>query len=224
MKILLINGSPKKLGCTSRMLEELKSEFNKNNVDADIFWIGSNVDSCTNCRFCKDNKALCNKHDIVEEFFNIIDNYDGIIIGSPVYYGDITGHLNNFLTRVFYSGCKKLKYMPCAGVTVSRRAGNSLAFSRLNMFFLMHSMIVVGSQYWNECHGDFPNEVELDNEGLQTLRTLARNMIYVIKGLSKEEKPEEPEKHIHTNFISREYLKFLKINEGLYGNQTPPDY
>lgn len=213
MKVCLINGSPNEHGCTARALFEVAKQFNKHGIDTEILWVGKQVLGCVNCRWCKDNKenkCKLSSTDSVAQFLEKLDRYDGLVFGSPVYYAGITGQLTNFLTRCFYSSASRFKYKPVAGITVSRRAGNELAFNHLNMYFSMHNMIIVGNQYWNEVHGDFPNELEYDKEGMQSMRKLADNMTYVLEGLQKVAHPTSTEKHIHTNFISREFLATQK--------------
>ena len=213
MKVALVNGSPRKNGCTNAALMEVGAELNKLGVDFDLIWTGTDIKPCLNCRHCKDNKTTCFiKDDPLDYFVRCAHTYDGLIVGSPVYYGGITSQLKNFLTRLFYSQPNLLEFKPCAGITTSRRSGNTTAFAELNMYFLMHSMIVVGSQYWNECYGDTPDEMKHDIEGLQTMRTLAVNMEYVMRCLKDMPRPIRKEKHIHTNFISREYLKLVEKN------------
>lgn len=207
MKILLVNGSPRINGCTNRALLEICNELNKYHIHTTIIWIGQNPLHCCNCRYCK-KAGFCKNDDVVNELVDKIKSHDGIIFGSPVYYGGITSQLTAVLTRLFYSNPKILERKPVAGVFSSRRAGSTSAMSQFNLFFLMHNCNIIGSQYWNEVHGDFPNEVELDIEGLQTMRTLAKNMINALGYDTCEY-----EKKIHMNFISREYLKLLKNNK-----------
>lgn len=211
MKVALVNGSPREHGCTDAALNEVGAEFKRLGIDFDLIWTGTAIKPCLNCRYCKDNKTTCIiKNDPLDKFVKNAKSYDGIVVGSPVYYGGITSQLKNFLTRLFYSQPQLLEFKPCAGITTSRRSGNTMAFAELNMYFLMHLMIVVGSQYWNECYGDTPYEMSYDKEGLQTMKTLADNMAYVMNCLKQIPPPQRSEKHIHTNFISREFLKLAE--------------
>ena len=194
-KILVVNGSPYKEG-SCRNIAKYITDINQ---DYDIFWIGKQVKSCENCRKCKRN-SLCIFNDSVNDFINLAPQYDGFIFVSPVYYGNISSQLESFMTRLFFSNPKLLRLKPVAGITVSRRSGNTNAFCRMNMYFLMHSMLVIGSQYWNEIYSNKHSGISKDEEGLQTIDTLIDNMEYVIKGLSNLEKPEK-RKYKHTNFI-----------------------
>lgn len=208
MKILLVNGSPRIDGCTNRALQEVQKELGKLDIFSYILWLGVNPPHCTNCRVCK-KTASCVHEGIINHLACQIEQYDGVIFGSPVYYGGISSQLSAVLTCLFYSSPKILENKPIAGVFSSRRAGSTSAMSQFNLFFLMHNCRIIGSQYWNEVHGDTPEEVELDTEGLQTMRTLARNMAASIEGSTPKH-----EKYIHMNFISREYLSLTnKQNE-----------
>lgn len=204
MNVLLLNGSPRQYGCTRRALDEVSKTLESLGDTTCVSWVGKQVNGCTNCRACKvrPNPQYCVQEDCVNEFIKMVPEYDALIIGSPVYYSNITGQLMNFLTRCFYSAAPLFKGKYAAAVTSSRRAGNLTAMNAINAFFLMHGMTVVGSQYWNEVHGDTPDELEFDKEGLQTMRRLAYNMHNAVCHTDLE----FPEKHIHTNFISREFL------------------
>lgn len=212
MNILMVNGSPHHDGCTARALREVEQEFRRlGDTIIDTMWIGQQADGCTACNVCKDQKLhhCVSNNGRVNEFIEKAHNADGFIFASPVYYAGITGQLANFMGRVFYSAADVMRNKYAAGITVSRRAGNELAFAHLNSYFLMHSMTVIGSQYWNEVHGDFPAELEHDKEGMQCMRRLAYNMHAAVHGTDI---PFE-EKRIHTNFISREYLKLYDAAE-----------
>jgi multimeric flavodoxin WrbA len=151
-------------------------------MQVDIFWLGEQVAQCDACRSCK-RGGFCKTEDSVNNFVRIAGNYDGYLFVSPVYYASISSQMDAFLTRLFYSNPKLMMYKPVAGITVSRRSGNTSAFSRMNMYFLMHSMIVVGSQYWNEIYCNEDGDYKEDAEGMQTIATLIENMKYVIEGL-----------------------------------------
>lgn len=205
MKVLLVNGSPRINGCTNRALTEIKNQFQKIGIDSYILWIGVNPPHCDNCRHCKIKRNSCKHEGIINHLLCQIAMYDAVTFGSPVYYGGISSQLKAVLTCMFYSDPQCLKGKPVAGVFSSRRAGSTSAMSEFNLPFLMHSCNIIGSQYWNEVHGDTPEEVELDYEGLQTMRTLANNMAIAL-GV----KPGDPEKIRHLNFISREYKELIK--------------
>ena len=182
MKVLLINGSPREHGCTDRALQEVADTLEANGVGAEILWLGKGaMPDCMACHKCQKGGG-CVYGDIVNETLDRIDDFDGMVVGSPVYYGGPNGRLTSFLDRFFYSGgADKCQGMPGASVVSCRRGGASEAFERLNQYFLICNMNVVGSQYWNQVHGFTAEDVEKDEEGLQTMRTLAQNMAYTLK-------------------------------------------
>ena len=165
----------------------------------EIFWIGTSVQNCIGCRQCA-LKGKCVFDDNVNEFIEKAKTADGFVFGTPVYYGSAAGGIKSFMDRAFYSGGRYLADKPAATVVSCRRGGAAQAFSQLNMFYTINNMPVVSSQYWNQVHGNTPEEVMKDEEGLQTMRTLAVNMAWMLKALSREAKPER-EKPVKTNFI-----------------------
>ena len=176
MKVLLVNGSPNKKGCTNRALEEVAKTLEENGVEAEIFHIGNKpFGGCIACNYCKTN-GECYMKDIVNEFAQKAKEADGFIFGSPVYYASASGALTSFLDRLFYSSARYLQYKPGAVVCSARRAGTTATFDQLNKYFTINNMPVVSSQYWNMVHGHTQEEVEKDLEGLQTMRVLGRNM------------------------------------------------
>ena len=204
MKVILVNGSPRKNGCTNRALQEIQQQLTKDGIDSEIFWIGTNVQGCIGCYSCS-AKGKCVFDDIVGEFLEKAKDADGFIFGSPVYYGSCSGTIKCFMDRAFFSGGQYLRYKPGACVVSCRRGGAAEAFAQLNMYFTISSMPVISSQYWNQVHGNTPEEVEQDGEGLQTMRTLASNMAWILKCIENGkqngiDKPE-PEARIGTNFI-----------------------
>lgn len=205
MKVLLINGSPRKSGCTNRALEEVAAELKKNNIDSEILWLGASpMQDCIACGKCK-STGKCIFDDIVNETALKLDEADGVVVGSPVYYGGPNGRVCSFLDRLCYSAGSKLDGMAAACVVSCRRGGASAAYDRLNNYFGMTNCIIPASQYWNQVHGNTPEEVEQDEEGLQTMRTLADNMSWIIKSseAAKEAGLELPvrEETKRTNFI-----------------------
>jgi len=205
MKVLLINGSPRKNGCTNRALEEVAAELEKNNIDSEILWLGASpMQDCIACGKCK-STGKCIFDDIVNETALKLDEADGVVVGSPVYYGGPNGRVCSFLDRLCYSAGSKLDGMAAACVVSCRRGGASAAYDRLNNYFGMTNCIIPASQYWNQVHGNTPEEVEQDEEGLQTMRTLADNMAWIIKSseAAKEAGLELPvrEETKRTNFI-----------------------
>lgn len=210
MKFIFVNGSPKNEdSCVERAFDEVKNVLKSNGHKVTSFYIHQFKD-CMNCRNCK-NGFWCPLKDanILENFIEESKTADGIIFGSPVYYGGITSQMKAFLTRLFFSHPTVLMFKPIATVVSSRRAGSVMALSEFNLPFLMHSCILIGSQYWNEVHGDTQEDVELDYEGLQCMRTLAQNMMYVADALKDKEYPHH-EKKKHLNYISREYKAYIK--------------
>ena len=203
MKVLLVNGSPHKEGCVFTALTEIAETLKGEGIDSSIFWIGSApVQGCTACFGCRQGDEGCVFQDeIYTSLVKEIKGSDGIIIGSPVYYAGPNGSLCALLDRLFYSAGMLLSYKPAAAVAVCRRGGASACFDRLNKYFTINNMPVVSSQYWNSVHGWEKGEAEQDAEGLQTMRTLARNMAWMMRNLTKEQRPESEKPKLRTNFI-----------------------
>lgn len=202
-KVLLINGSPHQFGCTYTALSEAAHTLEKNGVETEILWIGTKaVNGCIDCGKCVET-GRCVFDDLVNRIIDKIDETDGFIVGSPVYYGGAAGQLCCVLDRLFFAASGKLAGKPAAAVVSCRRGGASAAFERLNMYFSNCSMPIVTSQYWNQVHGFTPEDVRRDEEGLQTMRTLAQNMAWMIKNLGGSEKPVY-EEHLWTHFIMPE--------------------
>ena len=205
MKVLLINGSPREKGCTYTALMEAVSVFEKNGVETELVWVGNQpVAGCTACGACG-KTGKCVFDDKVNEIIEKFDEYDGVIVGSPVYYAGVSGQITSFLDRLFYAGGRKVKGKPAAAIVSCRRGGASAAFEIINKYFMMTNMPVVTSQYWNQVHGNTPEEVKQDLEGLQTVRVLAQNMTWLLRCIEAGkaagvEYPEyEPKQR--TNFI-----------------------
>lgn len=183
-KILLVNGSPNENGCTSTALDEVIHILEENNIECEKIWLGKKaMPDCIACMQCqKDGK--CIYQDEVNDIAEKIEEYQGIIVGSPVYYGGPTGRLTSFLDRLFFSvPDSKFAGKIGASIVSCRRGGASGAFERLNQYFLMENMNVVGSQYWNQVHGFTAEEVKQDLEGMQTMRTLAKNIVWMLKAM-----------------------------------------
>ena len=205
MKVILINGSPHEKGCTNRALEEIRNTLLKEGIDSEIIWIGNkHVQGCIACNYCKTHNKCVFNDDKVNQIIQELDNISGIIVGSPVYFGGPNGQLCSFLDRLFYSS-KNFKHKVGAAIVSCRRGGATASFDRLNKYFTISNMYVISSQYWNMVHGNTPAEVEQDIEGLQTMRTLALNMAYLLKCIDAGKKAgiDEPslETPIKTNFI-----------------------
>ncbi len=204
MKVLLINGSHHEKGCTYTALNEVAKALNDNGIQTEIFWLGGRqISGCKGCWACKKIKK-CVVDDGVNEFVEKAASFDGFVFGSPVYYASAAGALVSFMDRVFYSGGRNLAYKPAAAVVSCRRAGASTTFDVINKYFTINNMPIVGSNYWNEIHGNTAEEAKKDEEGLQTMRVLGNNMAWLLKciELGKIEGLEPvKEKKIMTNFI-----------------------
>ena len=205
MKVLLINGSPNEKGCTYTALKEIADTLEKEGVSSEIFYLGKKpIPGCIACGFCKTH-GKCVFEDSVNELNARLDEFDGIILGSPVYYAGPSGQLTAFCDRLFYSGGGRVVGKLGAAVVSCRRGGASAAFDRLNKYFSISRMHVVSSLYWNQVHGNTPEEVVQDGEGMQTMRTLARETAWLLKCIEAGkqagiERPA-PEPRIRTNFI-----------------------
>ena len=205
MKILLINGSPNEHGYTDAALQEVARALNANGVESELLYLGKTpMQDCIACGRCKQTGA-CVFNDIVNETAARLDEFDGIVVGSPVYYGGPNGRLTSFLDRLFFSADKsKLEGKIAASVVSCRRGGASAAFERLNQYFLMTNMHVASSQYWNQVHGFTAEEARSDAEGMQTMRTLGQNIAFLVKATAaaKDNGVSKPvyEEHILTNF------------------------
>ena len=204
MKVLLINGSPNAKGCTYTALEEVSKTLNQEGIETEIIHVGNkDIRGCIACRKCKTN-GKCVFNDIVNEVAPKFNECDGIIIGSPVYYASANGTLISFIDRLFYSMPADKTMKVGAAVVSCRRGGNTSTFDEINKYFTISGMPVASSQYWNMVHGNSPEEVKQDLEGMQTMRTLGKNMAFLMKSiqLGKEHfgLPEK-ESHIFTNFI-----------------------
>lgn len=204
MKVILINGSPNAKGCTFTALEEVSKTLNTEGIETEIIHVGhKDIRGCIGCRQCK-TKGKCVFDDLVNEVAPKFKECDGIIIGSPVYFASANGTLVSFIDRLFYSMTADKRMKVGAAVVSCRRGGNSATFDELNKYFTISGMPVVSSQYWNMVHGNSPEEVKQDLEGLQTMRTLGKNMAFLIKSIQLgKEQFGLPEKEdiTFTNFI-----------------------
>lgn len=205
MKVILLNGSPHEAGCTYTALMEVAKVLEKQGIETELFQLGkSPVAGCTACGACAKTHR-CVIDDKVNLFVEKLLDADGLVVGSPVYYAGPAGQVTAFLDRVFY--CKGSLYANklVAAVISCRRGGASAAFDRLNKYFTISNMPVVSSQYWNQVHGNTPEEVLQDLEGLQTMRTLGANMAWLLQciqaGKAAGIQPPALEKKVATNFI-----------------------
>ena len=182
-KVLLINGSPHPNGCTYTILREIGDTLISCGVDYEVYQVGRQpVQDCLGCGQCKKN-GFCVVDDGVNEIGARLSEFDGMVVGSPVYFSGNTGQVGSFLDRLFYSCHPRMAGKVGASVVSCRRSGSTAALERLNQYFLYSNMIVVGSQYWNQVHGHKPEEVRQDLEGMQIMRNLARNMAWILKSI-----------------------------------------
>lgn len=205
MKVILVNGGPHKEGCTYTALKEIEKQLKENNIETEIFWIGNKaISGCIACGNCK-NTGRCSIEDKVNEFIEKAKETDGFIFGSPVHFAGITGALSSFMDRVFYAGKPIFQNKVGAGIVSCRRGGATAAFDQINKYFTINNMPVVSSQYWNMVHGNTPEEVVRDEEGMQTMRTLGNNMAWLLKCIEQGKKVgiDIPKKEdvIKTNYI-----------------------
>lgn len=207
MKVILVNGSPKKNGCTYTALTEVAGALEKNGIEIEIFHVGNKpLAGCMGCGACL-KTGKCFMDDTVNEFVEKAKEADGFVFGSPVHYASASGAITSFLDRAFYGKGSVFAGKPGASVVSCRRGGASAAFDQLNKYFTISSMPVVSSQYWNQVHGTTPEEVRQDEEGMQTMRTLGNNMAWLLKCIELGKKEgisfPEGEKKIATNFIRK---------------------
>ena len=204
MKTLIINGSPHAKGNTGRAIEELVKTFAQEGVETEVLHVGNKqISGCVACMSCAKN-GKCVFDDIVNEAARKFEQANGLVIASPVYYASPNGTMISFLDRLFYSAHFDKRDKVGAAVAVARRAGTVASFDVLNKYFSISGMPVVGSQYWNDVFGRGIGDAEGDAEGLQTMRTLARNMTFLMKAiaLGKEKYGlPETEEHLWTHFI-----------------------
>ena len=209
MKVLLVNGSPHKEGCTYTALAEVGNELNQSGIDTDVFWIGSKpLSGCIACKSCI-QKNRCVFDDAVNDFLELAGDYDGFIFGTPVHWAGASGAITSFLDRVFYAdlngGGNRFLLKPAAVVMSARRAGTTATWDQVNKYFGLMQMPIITSRYWNMVHGAKPEDVKQDAEGLQTLRVLGRNMAWFLKCKEAGEKAgiqlPEQEPMTFTNFI-----------------------
>lgn len=203
MKVILINGSPHKNGTTFRALREVEKALNANEIYTETITVGDKeVTGCNVCGACS-KLGRCVKNDIVNEIIVKIQDSDGVVVGSPVYYASLNGSLKSLLDRVFFAK-DSFAFKPAASVAVARRAGTTATLDIINKYFMINNMPVVSSCYWNMVFGSNSDQAEFDLEGLQTMRTLGNNMAWLIKSIKagRESGVAQPvlEEKIKTNF------------------------
>ena len=186
MKVLLINGSARPNGCTSRALQEVETVLQNEGIETEVIIVGNkDIRGCISCNSCE-NSGKCVFDDAVNEVAKKFEEADGLIVGTPVYYAHANGGLLAFLDRLFYSSHFDKTMKVGAAVISSRRGGSTSAFDDINKHFTISGMPVVSSTYWNEVHGFTKEDVEKDLEGLQTLRNLGRNMAFLLRAIQRE--------------------------------------
>jgi len=208
MKVLLVNGSPHKNGCTNVALEEIAQTLKEEGIESEIYHIGNKpIAGCMGCYACR-KTGKCTIKDGVNEFVEKAKDFDGFIFGSPVHYASAGGAITSFMDRVFFSafGQKEVfLYKPAAAIVSARRAGTTAALDQLNKYFGITQMPIISGRYWNMVHGAVAEEVKQDLEGLQNMRILARNMAWHLKCREAAQKAGVPmpkeETTIFTNFI-----------------------
>lgn len=206
MKVLLVNGSPHQKGCTYTALSEVAKTLNEEGIETEIFWIGIKpIGGCMGCGGCR-NLGKCVIDDVVNEFVEKAREADGFIFGSPVHYAAASGAMTSFMDRAFYSGKQAFQFKPASAVISARRAGTTATYDQLNKYFGITEMPIVSSRYWNMVHGSCPEDVLKDEEGMQTMRMLGRNMAYLLKCIdcgrkNGVEMPKREECIKMTNFI-----------------------
>lgn len=209
MKVLLVNGSPHKEGCTHTALTEAAQTLQACGIETQEFWIGNKaLSGCIACKSCI-KKNACVFDDAVNEFLAIAGDFDGFLFGTPVHWGGAGGAITSFLDRAFYAdlngGGNRFYLKPAAAVISARRAGTTATWDQMNKYFGLMQMPIITSKYWNMVHGAKPEDVKKDLEGMQTMRVLARNMAYFLKCKEAAENVgvalPEKETGIFTNFI-----------------------
>ena len=201
MKVLMINGSPRRKGNTSIALEQIAGQLEKHGIESEIVWIGNkHLRGCIACSTCKDNPGACVfDDDVCTGISARMNDADALVVDSPVYWGQPNGAVLAIIQRMFYSNGSAFRGKPAAAVAVCRRGGATATFQALNMPFQMMSMPVVTSQYWNIVYGREPGQAALDAEGMQTMRTLANNMAALLKATGGKLMPgsDEPWEPMH---------------------------
>lgn len=204
MKVLLVNGSSRKNGCTNIALQEVARALNEENIETEQFFIRNEaLPDCIACRKCRET-GKCVFNDIVNQFVEKARNAEGFVFGSPVYFAHPSGRLLTFMDRAFYSGGSAFQFKPAAAVLSARRAGTTASFDVVNKYFTICSMPVVSSTYWNHVYGAQPEQVAEDKEGLMTMYNIGKNMAWMLKciALGKENGIEHPyNEKVLTNFI-----------------------
>ena len=202
MKVLLVNGSPHAHGCTATALEEMVSVFESHHVETKLLQVGHMaIRGCISCNQCRTLKK-CVFDGIVNQAAQDFEKADGLVIGSPVYYASPNGTLISFLDRLFYSTSFSKHMKVGAAVVSCRRGGNSSSFEVLNKYFTINAMPIASSTYWNQIHGFTAEDARKDLEGLQTMRNLANNMVFLMRAIDNERIQSGLPAQEHTFFTS----------------------
>lgn len=193
MKVLLINGSPNEKSCTYTALKKVAESLNEENVETEIIHLGNKpIADCIGCKTCfkEEHKGKCVFDDIANEIIEKAKTSDGFVFGTPVYYAHPTGRILSVLDRVFYAGKKNFEFKPGASIASARRGGTTASFDVLNKYFTISQMPIVSSTYWNNIHGNNPEETVQDLEGMQTMYNLGKNMAWLLKCIEIAKKNE----------------------------------
>ena len=208
MKVLMLNGSSNIQGCTYTALNEIANQLEQENIETEILQLGVQAyHDCTGCGACRNvlNGKCIFDDDIVNTLIEKASTADGFIFGTPVYYAHPSGRLLSVLDRAFFAGGQHFKFKPAAAIASARRAGTTASLDVINKYFTINQMPIVSSSYWNMVHGQKPEDVLKDLEGLQTMHHLARNMVYFLKlielGRQNNIFPPDNQKEVMTNFI-----------------------
>ena len=210
MKVLLVNGSTRKKGCTATALQEMEIQLHAEGIETEWFQIGNRVlRGCTGCEMChkkRENLCVYGDDDGVNELIRKAAECDGYVFGTPVHYAAACGSITSLLDRAFYASSKTFAFKPAACIASCRRAGSTAALEQLMKYPAINNMPVVSSQYWNMVHGNTPEEVRQDMEGMQIMRTLGRNMAWMLKliELGRENNL------VHPQLEKRQWMNFIR--------------
>ena len=204
MKVLLVNGSPREAGCTYTALMEVAGALERSGVEWELFQVGAQpIRGCIACGRCAET-GKCIFDDVVNQLAPKFERADGLVVASPVYYASANATLIAVLDRLFYSTHFDKAMKVGASVVCARRGGCSATFDELNKYFTITNMPIASSQYWNSIHGRAPGEADQDEEGKQTMRTLARNMTFLMRSIALGKEAyglPQPEPRVATHFI-----------------------
>jgi len=206
MKVLLLNGSPNEKGCTYTGLMEMADQLDKHGIETEIVQIGQKaISGCLGCRACIKTKRCVIKDGVVNDFLDKVEKADGVVVGTPVHFAGVAGSVKSFLDRTFYAGASTFRGKPGAMIASCRRGGSSAALDGLVKYFSYAEMPIASGRYWNMIHGNTPEEVRQDEEGMENLRFLAQNMAWLLKCIEAGKvagiEMSEPTRKTWTNFI-----------------------